>query len=147
MAYATNDGVRIYYEREGSGPPLLLHHGYTMSIQDWRDDGYVAALKDKYELILMDPRGHGASDKPHDLIAYSFATRVADVVAVLDHAAIERAVFWGYSMGRHVGYAIARYAPSGSARSSSAGRIPTTVIQAYRVSWRKPCASEGWKAS
>ncbi len=41
MPFAMNDGVRIYYETEGSGPPLVLHIGFTWSLQDWRDDGYV----------------------------------------------------------------------------------------------------------
>ena len=111
MPYATNDGIRIYYEREGSGPPLLLHHGFSLSLENWRENGYVSALKDDYELILMDARGHGQSDKPHDHTDYAFDKRVADVVAILDHAGIERAVFWGYSMGGHVGYAVVRYAP------------------------------------
>ncbi|MDQ6832189.1 MAG: alpha/beta hydrolase [Chloroflexota bacterium] len=111
MPYATNDGVRIYYEREGSGPPILMHHGFSMSHQAWREDGFVDALKDDYELVLFDQRGNGASDKPHDPADYTFDKRVADIVAVLDDAGIDRAVFWGYSLGGHVGYAIAQYAP------------------------------------
>ncbi len=111
MPYATNDGVCIYYEREGSGPPLLLHHGFSLSLENWRRNGYVSALRDTYELILIDARGHGQSDKPLDPGAYAFDTRVADITAVLGHARIERAVFWGYSMGGHVGYAVLRYAP------------------------------------
>lgn len=111
MPYATNDGIRIYYEREGSGPPVLLHTGWCGTLHDWRDFGYVGALKDRYELILMDPRGHGASDAPHAVAAYAPALRVADVTAVLDHAAISKAVFWGYSMGAVVGYSMAYYAP------------------------------------
>ncbi len=111
MPYATNGGVRIWYEREGSGPPILLHHGFTASLEDWRDDGYVEMMKDDYELILMDPRGHGGSDKPHDPSAYARVTQVADVTAVLDDAGIEQAVYWGYSMGGRVGYGVAQYAP------------------------------------
>src|SRR5919199_6165398 len=112
MPYATNAGVRIYYEREGNGPPLVLHEGFALSHQDWRDWGYVDDLNGHYDLLLMDPRGHGASDKPHDPAAYTYEQRVADVVAVLDDAGIERAVYWGYSMGGGVGYAAAHYAPA-----------------------------------
>ena len=112
MPYATNDGVRIYYEREGDGPPIVLHQGFSMSIERWREWGFVDALRGEYELILMDPRGHGASDKPHDPAAYAMDTRVADVVAVMDDAGIDQAVFFGYSMGGHVGYAAAQYAAS-----------------------------------
>ena len=35
MSYAVNDGVRIHYEIVGSGPPLVLQHGFTQSIEDW----------------------------------------------------------------------------------------------------------------
>jgi pimeloyl-ACP methyl ester carboxylesterase len=112
MCYATSDGVRIYYEREGSGPPLVLHSGFGSTLDQWGDYGYREALRDEYELILLDPRGHGRSDKPHDLAAYTYAQRVADVLAVLDAAEIERAIFWGYSMGGRVVFAAARYAPS-----------------------------------
>ena len=112
MPCAMNDGVRISYERAGSGPSLVCHHGFSGSRRTWRENGYVDALKDDFALILLDARGHGASDKPHDPAAYTDEKRVGDVLAVLDHAGIERAVFWGYSMGGHVGYAIARYAPA-----------------------------------
>jgi pimeloyl-ACP methyl ester carboxylesterase len=111
MPYATNDGVRIYYEREGHGFPIVFHHGFSLTRDTWRGLGYVSALKDDYELILIDARGHGQSDKPHHPDDYAFDKRVADVTAVLDHAGVERPVFWGYSMGGHVGYAALCYAP------------------------------------
>ncbi|MCH7787371.1 MAG: alpha/beta fold hydrolase, partial [Chloroflexi bacterium] len=63
MPYADNNGVKIHYEVEGEGPPLVLQHGFTRSLQGWRDNGYVTALKDDYKLIMVDSRGHGASDK------------------------------------------------------------------------------------
>jgi pimeloyl-ACP methyl ester carboxylesterase len=116
MPYATNDGVRIYYEREGHGPPIVFHHGFGRALEEWRGPGFEAreydtALRDEYELILIDARGHGQSDKPHHPDDYAFDKRVADVTAVLDHAGVERPVFWGYSMGGGVGYAVLRYAP------------------------------------
>lgn len=111
MPYATNDGVRVYYEIDGSGPPLVLHAGFSASLPDWRDFGFVDALRDEYRLILMDPRGHGQSDKPHDPAAYTFDRRVGDIVAVLDDLDVATAHFWGYSMGGHVGFAIAHFAP------------------------------------
>jgi pimeloyl-ACP methyl ester carboxylesterase len=111
MPYATNDGVRIYYETEGSGPPLFLHCGFTQSLQDWRDAGYVAALRDDYHLVLLDPRGQGKSDKPHDPSAYTHDCLVADIVAVLDAEGVETAHYWGYSFGGRMGFAIAQHAP------------------------------------
>ena len=55
MPYCDSNGYKIYYEIEGQGSPLLLHHGLTMSIDDWRDIGYVKALEQDYKLILMSP--------------------------------------------------------------------------------------------
>jgi pimeloyl-ACP methyl ester carboxylesterase len=112
VPYATSDGVRIYYEREGSGPPLVLHAGFGATLDLWREGGYLAALRAEHELILLDPRGQGRSDKPHDPAAYSYDRRVADVLAVLDAAEVGPAVFWGYSMGGRVAFAAARYAPT-----------------------------------
>ena len=62
-------------------------------------------------MILVDARGHGGSDKPHDEASYTLDQRVADVTAVLDAERIEKAHFWGYSMGGWVGFGMAKYAP------------------------------------
>ena len=45
MPYATSNGVRIYYEREGSGPPLVLHAGFGATLDLWRECGYLSALR------------------------------------------------------------------------------------------------------
>ncbi len=111
MPYAVNNGVRIWYESEGNGAPLVLHIGFAGWLENWTDAGYVAALRDAYHLVLLDPRGQGRSDGPPDPAAYTADQRVGDVLAVLDAAAIDHAHFWGYSMGGHVGYALGRLAP------------------------------------
>jgi pimeloyl-ACP methyl ester carboxylesterase len=111
MPFADNGGVRIHYEVEGQGPPLVLHHGFAMDLGQWRLTGYVDALRPDYRLILMDPRGHGASDKPHDAQAYRKRLTAADVIAVLDTLGVEKAHFFGYSMGGVIGFAVARFAP------------------------------------
>jgi len=72
MPYANNRGVQIRYEVEGAGPPLILQHGFTCSIEDWYEGGYVAVLKADHRLVLVDARGHGGSDKPRDSAAYTF---------------------------------------------------------------------------
>jgi pimeloyl-ACP methyl ester carboxylesterase len=112
MPYAENTGAKIYYEEEGNGPPLVLLHGLTSNSRiAWRDGGYVAALKSDYRLILIDARGHGESDKPHDRAAYAWPTPVTDVVAVLDQLAIHQVHVLGYSMGGELCYGLAKYAP------------------------------------
>jgi pimeloyl-ACP methyl ester carboxylesterase len=71
MPYVNNAGVQIHYEIEGAGPALVLQHGFTQSLESWAECGYVAPLRPKYRLILIDARGHGRSDKPHDEASYS----------------------------------------------------------------------------
>ncbi len=104
MPHAMNGGVRIHYEVEGGGPPLVLHTGFVSQTPDWYTLGYVDPLKDDYQLVLLDPRGQGQSDTPHAAEAYGPEQRVADVIAVLDALAIDRAHFWGYSLGGRVGF-------------------------------------------
>jgi len=111
MPYADSQGIRIHYQIEGAGSPVVLQHGMTQSIEDWYERGYVDALRGTHSLILIDARGHGRSDKPHETRAYSLASRVNDVVAVLDAEGTEKADFWGYSMGGWIGFGMAKFAP------------------------------------
>ena len=111
MPYATNDGVRIRYEAEGSGPPLVLHIGYIGGLEDWADAGYVAPLARRFRVLRLDPRGQGHSDKPHDPAAYAAPHRVGDILAVLDAEGIARAHVWGYSLGGWIGFALGVFAP------------------------------------
>jgi pimeloyl-ACP methyl ester carboxylesterase len=113
MSYATNplDGVRIHYEVEGSGPPLILHVGFMGRLQDWCRVGVVDALREDFTLILIDPRGQGASDKPHNVESYVVGCFVDDIVAVLDSLDADRAHFLGYSMGAQIGFAAGVFAP------------------------------------
>ena len=111
MPYVNNNGIQIHYHVDGEGPPLVLMHGFTLSLESWREFGYVEALKDDYRLILVDSRGHGASDKPHDPKNYEMDLRVSDIVTVLDELGIRKAHYLGHSMGGRIGYGIARYAP------------------------------------
>jgi pimeloyl-ACP methyl ester carboxylesterase len=111
MAFVDNRGVRIHYEVEGEGFPLVIQHGYSDRSETWHELGYVNALKDAHRVILVDARGHGASDKPHVTSAYSKEMQAADIVTVLDDLKIERADYWGYSMGGRIGFALAQYSP------------------------------------
>ncbi len=110
MPYANNDGVRIYYEVEGQGPPLALAHGGTQNLNLWRGMGLTRALGDTHQLILFDIRGHGRSDKPHEKSSYG--TKVADdVVGILDDLGIAKAHFMGYSSGALIGFMLAKAYP------------------------------------
>jgi pimeloyl-ACP methyl ester carboxylesterase len=111
MPFADHQGVRIYYEVEGEGPPILLAHGLTGDITFWRRYGYVEPLKEEYRVILFDARGHGKSDKPHEPAAYDLRLMAGDGLAALDSLGIGRAHFWGYSMGASIGFGVAKHYP------------------------------------
>lgn len=110
MPFATSGHYRIHYEVEGAGPPLLLHHGFTSSLEAWRYFGFTAALRAHYRVIMFDALGHGSSDKPHDPAAYTQERRCADALAVLDALGLEQAHYFGYSLGGWVGYGLVRLA-------------------------------------
>ncbi|MCH8185389.1 MAG: alpha/beta fold hydrolase [Chloroflexi bacterium] len=111
MPYVSNDGVRIHYHVEGEGPPLVLQHGTSQSLEDWYSYGYVQGLKGDYQLVLVDHRGHGRSGKPHDSKSYGLDKSVSDIVAILDDLNIPRAHYFGYSMGGSLAFGVAKYAP------------------------------------
>ena len=110
MALLTRDGVRLYYEDHGTGPAVLLSHGYGSSSQMWR--GQVAAFKDRYRIIVWDMRGHGESDYPDDPALYSTAHTVADMAALLDACGVEKAVIGGLSLGGYSTLAFHRAHPA-----------------------------------
>ena len=99
MPFFNNDGIKIYYEVEGEGPPVILIHGFAASLEgNWKQTKWVNILKDNYKVILLDCRGHGKSDKPLDPAQYG-TQMTDDIVKLLDHLSIEKANFFGYSMG------------------------------------------------
>ena len=100
MAKLDRDGVGIHYEVHGSGPAILLSHGYSATCRMW--DGQIAAFKDRYKIIVWDMRGHGASDYPIDDAAYSEILSVADMAAILDACGETRAIIGGLSLGGYM---------------------------------------------
>ncbi len=103
------DGAMINVETEGSGPPLMLLHGFTGSAASW--DGHVQAFASRYRVAAVDLIGHGQSDAPADPSRYAIAHAIEDVIGVLDHLAIGRITLAGYSMGGRVALATAIAAP------------------------------------
>jgi pimeloyl-ACP methyl ester carboxylesterase len=95
------DGVRIAYETVGSGPSVVLVHGFAASrVQNWKDPGWYETLTGAgYRVVAMDCRGHGDSDKPHEPSAYDHSIMAEDVVAVMEAANASPAFLMGYSMG------------------------------------------------
>ncbi|HEX3809787.1 MAG TPA: alpha/beta hydrolase [Rhizomicrobium sp.] len=101
------DGVRIAYDDEGEGHAIVLIHGFGASrAQNWRAPGWYDALQEAgYRVIALDCRGHGESDKPHEVAAYDEMKMVGDVTTVMKAAHVGHGFVMGYSMG---GYMTAR---------------------------------------
>lgn len=105
MARARLHGIDIDYEVTGSGPTLLLSHGYGSTRHMWDDQHH--ALADRWRVVSWDMRGHGETDSPADAKEYSAALTVADMRALLQHVGAERAIIGGLSLGGYVSLAFA----------------------------------------
>jgi pimeloyl-ACP methyl ester carboxylesterase len=102
LPYLNNDGIKIYYEIIGEGPPVILLHGFASNLEgSWKKTNCVEALKDNYQLILLDCRGHGKSDKPHGELSYGYKM-AEDIIKLMEDLSIERANFFGNSMGSNI---------------------------------------------
>ncbi len=93
----TDDGVGLVVERLGSGPPFLMVHGFTGAKEDFAD--HAPHFAEHVEVVVFDHRGHGASDGPDDVAAYSLDRLAADTLAVADALGLDRFTLLGYSMG------------------------------------------------
>jgi pimeloyl-ACP methyl ester carboxylesterase len=93
------DGVKISYFIQGKGEPVVLIHGWLSSAGiNWALPGTSNLLANNYQVIALDVRGHGRSDKPTKEEAYGLEL-VEDVVRLLNHLKIKKAHVVGYSMG------------------------------------------------
>jgi pimeloyl-ACP methyl ester carboxylesterase len=94
-------GLRLAFDAEGAGPPIILVHGFASSrITNWKAPGWYAALTNAGRTVVaLDVRGHGDSDKPHDSAAYDEGELGRDVIRLMDQLDLETADVMGYSMG------------------------------------------------
>ncbi|NOT56742.1 MAG: alpha/beta hydrolase [Deltaproteobacteria bacterium] len=97
MPTLNRNGVNIYYEAHGSGPTMLLTHGFSATAEMWKAN--LAAVSQKYRVIVWDMRGHGRSDYPEDTADYSEALTIGDMAALLDAHGAESAIIGGHSLG------------------------------------------------
>lgn len=93
-----SNGVKIRYVTEGKGEAVVLIHGWMSDATMW---GPKLDPLEGFQLIALDCRGHGKSDKPHDPKKYG-AEMAQDVVRLLDHLKIKKAHLIGYSMGAFI---------------------------------------------
>ena len=97
MRITTDDGVGLAVEVTGTGPGLMLVHGFGGAKEDFAD--HAPVLANDHTVVVFDHRGHGESDKPDEPEAYSFGRLVADTLAVADAVGLSRFRLLGHSMG------------------------------------------------
>lgn len=139
MPTLDRDGLILYYAERGdpTGPPVVLLHGLTMSSRTMER---LAATLHDHRVVLLDFHGHGKSTKPRQPDRYLVSEFADDVVALLDHLEIERAVVGGLSLGANVSYEVALRHPERVralvlempvfARGVTAGRIFFAAVAA-----------------
>jgi pimeloyl-ACP methyl ester carboxylesterase len=105
------DGFTLEYDRAGSGPPVVLLHGWPGSRADQRE--VAARLQDHADVVVPDLRGFGGSDR-HDRPpeeAYSADAQADSVCALLEELELERPVLSGYDVGSRVAQTVAGRMP------------------------------------
>ena len=136
MPKLNRNGVEIYYEVHGQGIPLLLTHGYSASSHMW--EGQVGPFSKDYQLVTWDMRGHGRTDYPDDLSAYTEAETVADMAAILDAVGAKKAIIGGLSLGGYMSLAFNLAHPD---------RVLALLIIDTGPGYKNDEARAGWNAT
>jgi haloacetate dehalogenase len=119
-------GVRIHARRAGSGPPLLLLHGYPQTHVMWHR--IAPALAEDFTVVACDLRGYGDSDKPPtttDHWPYTKRAMAEDQIAVMRALGFERFALCGHDRGARVGYRMALDHPERVTRLALIDIVPT----------------------
>ncbi|MCY1067366.1 alpha/beta hydrolase [Nannocystis sp. RBIL2] len=132
--FVASDGIDLHYvEYPGDGSPVVLLHGYTSTADaTWQAPGIAQALAENHRVILLDQRGHGDSDKPHDPAAYG-GRMLTDIVELMDHLDIDRAHIAGYSMGGNITAVLLNAAPERFITASLCGTGVAEADEALRT--------------
>lgn len=131
-----DDGVNLYYEAHGTGPVVLLTHGFSSTSHMWK--GQIEPFSKKYQLVIWDMRGHGQTDSPTDESLYSEEKTVGDMAALLDHVGAKKAVIGGLSLGGYMSLAFRRAHPD---------RVSALLIIDTGPGFKNDDAREGWNAN
>jgi pimeloyl-ACP methyl ester carboxylesterase len=98
--YNSFDKTKIHYQIAGKGEPILLIHGFTNTLNDWKKKPiYDSLLSKGYQLILVDLRGNGLSDKPENPAAYANNAEAKDLMGLMQYLQFKSYKAIGYSRG------------------------------------------------
>jgi pimeloyl-ACP methyl ester carboxylesterase len=109
QGYADSNGVKIHYATIGSGPLMVMIHGFPDYWYTWRHQ--MEGLSNKYQCVAIDQRGYNLSDKPDGVENYDVRLLVGDVIAVIKHLGKDKAIIVGHDWGGVVAWQLALNAP------------------------------------
>lgn len=97
--YANVNGLKMYYEVHGSGPPLvLIHGGIGTSGMNWSPS--IPIFSKQFRVIALDSRGHGKTDNPSG--EFSYRLMADDTVALIKELGLEKPIIYGWSDGGQI---------------------------------------------
>jgi non-heme chloroperoxidase len=142
----TKDGTEIFYKDWGSGQPIVFHHGWPLSGDDW-DTQMLYFLAQGFRVIAHDRRGHGRSSqsaKGHDMNTY--AADVAELAAKLD---LRNAIHIGHSTGGgEATRYVAQYGKDRVAKAVLIGAVPPVMVKSAKNPGGTPLeAFDGYRAA
>ncbi len=108
-AYANVNGIRMHYVERGSGPLVILLHGFPEFWYSWRHQ--IEALSRRFHVVAPDQRGYNLTEKPHGVAAYKIENLTADIAALIRHLGEESAVIVGHDWGGGVAWSFAMEYP------------------------------------
>ncbi|TRZ43554.1 alpha/beta fold hydrolase [Robertkochia solimangrovi] len=121
------DGVEIFYKDWGSGQPLVFHHGWPLSSDDW-DAQMMFFLEQGYRVIAHDRRGHGRSSQTYS--GNEMDTYAADVAALVEALDLKDAIHIGHSTGGgEVIRYVAKYGKGRAAKAVLIGAVPPVMVK------------------
>lgn len=128
--FTTKDGTKIFYKDWGSGQPLVFHHGWPLSSDDW-DSQMLFFLEHGYRVIAYDRRGHGRSTQTatgNDMDTY--AADAAELTAALD---LRDAIHIGHSTGGgEVARYVARHGKGRVAKAVLISAVPPVMLKSAK---------------
>lgn len=149
MHFFSSDRTRLAYRRAGTGSPLVCIAGGPLLSADYLGD--LGGLTDHVELILLDPRGSGASSVPSDPATYRCDRIAEDVEALRLHLGLEQLALLGHSAGANVVYRYAETHPDQVERlvlvAPSTRGVGIEISDAARTEVARSRAAEPWYAA